>query len=689
MVDTLAAPYQGKRLVVQQGAHSGDIRTPGEPYEILALALRDFAPLAAEHLAWAARIGEAPPADDLRAVIGTGNELAKMGDGTPPRLETVKYTGYGLIMRRDVETPNEVYVCAQQIDAGPNYRWGRAGEGGNGCLFFYAGGKRWTSHGGEDVGDASLTDTQATTSFGVWRPVSSGVSRFKKPGQREPDRPDREGMFYSIGLRELTEPLHPFAVAQYGRLLANPEYVGPDYRARSVLLVGGDYLVIHDEVANPAAEGRFTWSTHAADGFPDIQQLRPGVAPVEREETGDRRGGSPYRRRAYTGDGDFLTLVTHREGVKGEARPWGVEVRHAGGRDLVFKALAPVSVREAGDVEFVGSAGVVRLHANGVKEMAVFGAGAVRMGGIGLTTTGDAGASARFTKPGEVVGEAFAQAGGTLRVDAAGADDAAARALYFDAEPVEPGRPLTIAPGRHIWQIASAGAVIPARPEILRTEGGKGDYAVLWTHCAGAKGYRVEELTPEGWKHLAAAIAAERAALRCGKDGKHILRVVATNGPAQSGPSAPYPLYASDEPSRAPDGLKLDLYGTPPRIAWGEVLGAHEYRLERRRRGETDWKEIYRGLARSFADPELPSRSDYAGAEGSQRPVWEYRVGAFNGNGGTFHPHARASDPRSYLNHDPRPGERFRRQIETFETYAEAYDAWRELYNPILDPYPE
>jgi hypothetical protein len=271
----------------------------------------------------------------------------------------------------------------------------------------------------------------------------------------------------------------------------------------------------------------------------------------------------------------------------------------------------------------------------------------------------------------------------------AGASDATPRALYFDGKAVEPGQPLTIAPGRHIWQIAPAGAVIPVRPEILRTEGGKGDYAVLWTKCAGAQGYRVEELTPDGWKHLAAAIAGERAALRYEGNGKHILRVVATNGQAESEPSAPYPLYASDEPSRAPDGLKVDLYGTPPRITWGEVLGAHEYRLERRRRGETAWKEIHRGLARSFADPELPLRSDYDAAGGERLPVWEYRVGAFNGNGGTFNPHARSSDPHSYLNHDPRPGERFRRQIETFETYGGAYDAWRELYNPVLAPYPE
>jgi len=48
-------------------------------------------------------------------------------------------------------------------------------------------------------------------------------------------------MFYSVGLNELTEPFYPLGVAQHARALANPAYAGPDYRARAVMLVGGDY----------------------------------------------------------------------------------------------------------------------------------------------------------------------------------------------------------------------------------------------------------------------------------------------------------------------------------------------------------------------------------------------------------------------------------------------------------------
>lgn len=34
-----------------------------------------------------------------------------------------------------------MYVNLQQIDDGPNYRWGRAGKGGNGIIYYYANGK--------------------------------------------------------------------------------------------------------------------------------------------------------------------------------------------------------------------------------------------------------------------------------------------------------------------------------------------------------------------------------------------------------------------------------------------------------------------------------------------------------------------------------------------------------------------
>ncbi|MEI7833323.1 MAG: hypothetical protein WCJ56_09010, partial [bacterium] len=119
MVDILSAPYNGRRLVVQQGAHSGDILLPSEPYRILALGLKDYAPQTAEHLAWAAKIGSDGKEGNIAFVTGTKAAIDQLGNGTPPLLESAKFTGYGTIMRQGVDTPGEVYINMQQIDAGP------------------------------------------------------------------------------------------------------------------------------------------------------------------------------------------------------------------------------------------------------------------------------------------------------------------------------------------------------------------------------------------------------------------------------------------------------------------------------------------------------------------------------------------------------------------------------------------
>ena len=44
--------------------------------------------------------------------------------GTNPHLRSRKYTGYGIVLRSAVDTPAEVSIHLQQIDQGPNYRWG-------------------------------------------------------------------------------------------------------------------------------------------------------------------------------------------------------------------------------------------------------------------------------------------------------------------------------------------------------------------------------------------------------------------------------------------------------------------------------------------------------------------------------------------------------------------------------------
>jgi hypothetical protein len=87
--------------------------------------------------------------------------------GTNPHLRSRKYTGYGIILRSAVETPQELSIHLQQIDEGPNYRWGRAGEGGCGVIYFFANGKAYSSHGSEDVGDRDDQDADYCSNFSV------------------------------------------------------------------------------------------------------------------------------------------------------------------------------------------------------------------------------------------------------------------------------------------------------------------------------------------------------------------------------------------------------------------------------------------------------------------------------------------------------------------------------------------
>ena len=71
--------------------------------------------------------GNAPPWDDIMY-------RAPENRGTNPHLRSRKHTGYGIVLRAAVDTPQELSVHLQQIDSGPNYRWGWAAEGGCGVL---------------------------------------------------------------------------------------------------------------------------------------------------------------------------------------------------------------------------------------------------------------------------------------------------------------------------------------------------------------------------------------------------------------------------------------------------------------------------------------------------------------------------------------------------------------------------
>jgi hypothetical protein len=103
-------------------------------------------------------------------------------------------------------------------------------------------------------------------------------------------------------------------------------------------------------------------------------------------------------------------------------------------------------------------------------------------------------------------------------------------------------------------------------------------------------------------------------------------------------------------------------------LSWGEVLGAGEYRLYRRRKGEGDFALVYKGLARGFVDsaPGVIAAFTAPGFYGARRAgvepytVYEYAVAAANGNGEGRRSTPVDTDPASWRNWDPTNWERFK-----------------------------
>jgi len=145
------------------------------------------------------------------------------------------------------------------------------------------------------------------------------------------------------------------------------------------------------------------------------------------------------------------------------------------------------------------------------------------------------------------------------------------------------------------------------------------------------------------------------------------VRCVAFNGEVAGEPSREYPIYVTEQPPLPPDGLVVKLADSKAELTWGEVLGVTEYRLYRRVKGTRDYEQVYRGLRRTFTDTAdglaAPLRRPGRTAA-STRPdciMYEYAVSAVNGNGEGERCTPIDTDPASWLNWDPRPGEPFRR----------------------------
>ena len=346
----LSTPIDGRRLFPQQGAHCRVAEIPYAINEFAQLIEEDF-PEVAQRM-YAACTGSPlvsfeidKPEDDPYWYLFTPKT------GGVPDLKSEKFTGYGCIFREAVGTPEEISLHVQQLDRGPNYRWGCFENTGNGGIFYYANGKRYSFVGVEDVGDRNVGAEEGSCGFSV----------------------QQGHTFHNIGFHELTEPMFTFPQIKSIKLLADPK-IAQYYKYRRASLVGKDYAVLYDAVTHMRARGCFTWAVNDLDEYPAIFQLLPNapfteVGAVDGVQTAnygvekmDPTRRSKYRK--YEGNGNFLTLVSHRPDMQAKRTEFGAQVTLPERTDFVFEDQARIRYAENGLI-FDGFSGLITRSADG------------------------------------------------------------------------------------------------------------------------------------------------------------------------------------------------------------------------------------------------------------------------------------------------------------------------------------
>jgi hypothetical protein len=631
-----------RRLHPPQGAHSERRKTPRTMW-YLGQALKNYDPLVGEHVLWAAR----PTDQDMEATMDDGDPYEVMfageeNHGTDPHLKTSKFTGYGIVLRTAVGTPRELSLHLMQIDDGPNYRWGIAGEGGCGSIYFYANGKGYSHNGGEDVGDRIDQDTDFSTSFGVWK----------------------NGVFRSIGQNVLSEPVYDLSVAQFARLVPRQgehAYAWPEYVSRDLLLAGDDYFLLFDQVFNPQIAHRFSWFVRKGDDFPHIAILTgeshdesSRLTSVETETTSGRW---------VEGTGNSLVLVTHKEGIHARRAQHGAVVTHEGGRDLVFLSKADLQVAQEG-FEFAGTAGLIRERKDAT-ELALFHGTRIAGAGLSLATTnGDLGIALSVAKNGNARGRYEAGTESEILIGLPAHLEGAV--LYADGVKVAAGNGRTLRcnlpAGTHACEI-TGGLPVPIAPSIERTESIHGGAIVVAKTVASATAYelQISADNAQTWTKAAAGTEASQKVEGLHPGAKYHVRMIARNAEQESEPGAEYPVYATNEPPSAPDGLHVELEGSSAEINWGQVLGVTGYRLYRRAAGEQQYRAVYTGLETRWVDRECQC----SGTEGQKLPQFtEYYVTSLNHIGEGKPSRTGDTNPASWRTWKPNGNEPFRRMIE-------------------------
>lgn len=639
-----------RRVHPPQGAHA-ERRKPARSLWLLGTMLSKYDPILGEHLRYVSK----PTDDDMEAFADEKDPanimyLEKNYDkGTMPDFKSIKLTGYGTILRAAVDTKDELSVHLGQIDAGPNYRMGTAGQGGSGMIYFYAAGKSYSHNGREDVGDRKIQDTDLLTSFGVYK----------------------DGYFKSIGQNVLSRPLYDLGLGQFTEVVSSKTsgYAWPDYQSRSIMLVGSDYFITYDDVYNNNIGGRFSWFTHPREELPNIQMIKAGAPHVGYKKTmieGDESKGVWYDML-----GDCMAFVSHKKGFKVEATPYGAKIGTPDKQtDFIFRNDTPIEVKEA-DMVFAGTAGFMRVYPNEEQELVLFHGQQIGNGDFTMNTTDtDAGISARISKNGFISGKYYHIKPATITFTWKGNVDTKNNFFIDGAKNTSEVKGNTMVvhfpAGEHQWQITE-GLPVPARPEIAYSENDNDQVQITFAPAASAVKYTVELSNDNGetWKGIGETATAKfMMPAQAGIKKAHV-RVIAANKEHSSETSAIYPVYFTKEKPSYPDGLRAALHGNTIGLSWGKVLGVSGYKLYRRKAGDKSYQVIYSGAGNASED-----KLKTTGV------IYEYAISAMNKNGESGLSNPISTNPNSWLHWDPQPNEKFRR------TNTKAVADKSEMYYP-------
>jgi hypothetical protein len=372
----------------------------------------------------------------------------------------------------------------------------------------------------------------------------------------------------------------------------------------------------------------------------------------------------------YKGGGDRMAIISHRNDLKlaprkrGDSRPHEI-VSLPGREDLIFQQRAEIR-HDSPIARFTGTAGMIRRHQDGRRDLALFIGN--RIGADGLTVETEAGEMAvglTFVRTHEVAGIVNGRTGGKLR-------------LIFGVPPPDSlklfiggvGTPVShqgnrleaaIPAGEHRIQLC-AGLPEPMPPQILRTIHSPGAATIFFSTVPSADRYRIET-SRDGGQSWSPAGESTSGEFRLGKlaPGRLHARVVALNSTASSCPGKDYPIDLTGAPPLPPEGLRLRISDGTVRAEWGEILGASGYVLYRRLRGENAWREVFRGLETRYTERlagvvppnPLPGLEAAARLPRPDPVIYEYAVAAADGHGEGPKSPPLATDPACWLNWYP------------------------------------